>query len=260
MSAPRGFDLCRAAMAVTGISAPEQSVLLTLAVMANVDARCWPGINGPAGLTGKTKLSERTVQRAVQGLKDAGHINWVDIPGRGRTYVVHPRHSDTSAEPAPVTVTPRQTDTRHSDTPVTVTPTPVTVTPKQPRTTNTSPVASQPTRSRARKAPAFVPPSDIPESEWEGFEEMRNRIGKPMTPRARDLAIARLRQLAEDGYPPGDVLNHSILNNYQGLFAPRDDRNGQRNGTGQLRNGGSASGYGVTVDAFADFVREASAH
>jgi len=71
-----GFDLCRAAMNVEGISAPEQSVLNVLAIMANDEARCWPGINGPTGLTGKTKLSERSVQRAVQALKDAGHINW----------------------------------------------------------------------------------------------------------------------------------------------------------------------------------------
>jgi hypothetical protein len=120
-----GFDLCRAAMSVVGISAPEQSVLNVLAVMANDEARCWPGINGPTGLTGKTKLSERSVQRAVQALKDAGHINWQDLPGRGRIYLVHPRQSDT-----PATVTPR-----HTVTPVREAPTPATVAPKLPRTT-----------------------------------------------------------------------------------------------------------------------------
>lgn len=136
-----GFDLCRAAMSVEGITAPEQSVLTVLAIMSNDEAKCWPGINGPAGLTGKTKLSERTVQRAVQGLKDAGHIGWEEKSGKGRTYTVHPRQG--------VTPNPRQADTRHSDTPVTETPTPVTVTPNLPVTTITSPVASQPTRTRA---------------------------------------------------------------------------------------------------------------
>jgi len=120
-----GFDLCRAAMSVVGISAPEQAVLNVLAIMANDEARCWPGINGPTGLTGKTKLSERSVQRAVQALKDAGHINWQDLPGRGRIYLVHPRQSDT-----PATVAPRQTVT-----PVRETATPATVAPKLPRTT-----------------------------------------------------------------------------------------------------------------------------
>lgn len=157
-----GFDLCRAAMSVEGTTAPEQSVLLVLAIMANEDRQCWPGINGPNGLTGKTKLSERTVQRAVQGLKDAGHISWVEKPGRGRIYVVHPRHSDTPKEATPAAVTPRQADTRQSGTPVTVTPTPVTVTPKQPRTTNTSTDASHPPRSREPK----LKPSRLPD-DWQ---------------------------------------------------------------------------------------------
>jgi len=129
-----GFDLCRAAMCVEGISAPEQSVLNVLAIMANDEARCWPGINGPTGLTGKTKLSERSVQRAVQALKDAGHINWQDLPGRGRIYLVHPRQSGT-----PATVTPRQRVT-----PVREAPTPVTVAPKLPRTTIPPKVAGKP--------------------------------------------------------------------------------------------------------------------
>lgn len=86
--------------------------------------------------------------------------------------------------------------------------------------------ASLSSEKRGRKAPAFVPPSDIPESEWDAFEDMRRKIGKPMTDKARSLAVDRLRKLAEAGWPPGDVLNHSILNNYQGLFPPKDDRNG----------------------------------
>ena len=93
------------------------------------------------------------------------------------------------------------------------------------RTRSSTKASPSPKKSAA--APPFVPPSDIPEAEWDGFEEMRKRIGKPMTAKARDLAIARLRLLAEDGHPPGDVLNHSILNNYQGLFPPKDQRHGQ---------------------------------
>lgn len=136
-------------MAVADISAPEQGVLLVLCVMANDEAKCWPGINGAAGLTGKTKLSERTVQRAVQGLKEKGHISWVDIDGKGRIYTVAPRQADT---PTPVTATPRQ-----SGTPVTVAPTPATVTPKLPRTTITPKKASPPLGSRAPKRATAIP-------------------------------------------------------------------------------------------------------
>jgi hypothetical protein len=156
-----GFDLCRAAMTVEGITAPEQSVLLVLAVMANDDAQCWPPINGATGLTSKTKLSERTVQRAVQGLKDADHINWVDKPGRGRTYVVHPRQAGTSRESTPVTETPVSVTPRHSDTPVTVTPTPVTVTPKLPVTTNIPQKASPSSVARTQKQRGTMVPADF---------------------------------------------------------------------------------------------------
>ena len=221
-----GFDLCRAAMAVDGTTAPEQSVLLVLAIMANDDRQCWPGINGANGLTGKTKLSERTVQRAVQGLKDAGHISWIDKPGRGRVYVVHPRQSDTPTEATPAAVTPRHSDTRQRDTPVTVAPTPVTVTPKQPRTTTTSTDASHPKRSRALKHPAFVLPDDMPAEAWSSFEQMRKATRKPLTDDARYLAVGRLRTLRKQGHDPTAVLNHSTLNNYQGLFPPKDDNHG----------------------------------
>lgn len=122
-----GFELQRAALAVDGVSGPEKAVLLVLSMMAGKHAKAWPPIGGPTGLTAKCSLSERTVQRAIQSLKDAGHISREEILGRGVVYTVHPRQSDA---PTPVTVTPRQ-----SDAPVTVAATPVTVAPKQPVTT-----------------------------------------------------------------------------------------------------------------------------
>lgn len=214
-----GFDLCRAAIAVEGISAPEQSVLTTLAIMANGDAQCWPGI---AGLVAKTKLSERTVQRSLQGLKEAGHINWVEKPGRGRIYIVHPRHSGTPNEATPATATPRQPDTRQSGTPVTVAPTPATVAPKQPRTTISQKTTSS-SNSREADAGGFTLPAD----EWRDYEVMRRSIRKPMTDGIRRKAVQRLRELQADGYPPGAVLSHSTLNSYQGLFPPKDQQNGR---------------------------------
>lgn len=208
MSGLHGFDLCRAAMAAPGVTAPERSVLMVLAIMANAEAKCWPPINDSedgAGLTSRCVLSERAVQRAIQQLVKLGYISRRQLR-HGVIYTVHP-----VVELTPVTGTGVSETAR-----------PATQTPKKPKTT-TSP-ASPPKKTR-RAVVAFVPPSDIPEAEWEGFEEMRRRIGKPMTSKARDLAIARLRRLAEDGYPPGDVLNHSTLNNYQGLFPPKDHRN-----------------------------------
>lgn len=74
----------------------------------------------------------------------------------------------------------------------------------------------------------FSLPDDIPADLFAEFEAMRNRIRKPLTDHGRRLAVDRLHELAADGWPPGQVLNHSILNNYQGLFPPKEIRNGKR--------------------------------
>lgn len=84
-------------------------------------------------------------------------------------------------------------------------------------------------KPRARKADDFELPERIPAEPWEQFVAMRKRIGKPMTAHAMTLAVNKLDELADAGWPPGDVLNNSTLNSYQGLFPPKDHRNGQRN-------------------------------
>lgn len=220
-----GFDLCRAAVAVEGISAPEQSVLMVLAIMADKQAQCWPSVSG---LVSRTKLSERAVQNAVKALTAAGHLTRFERPGRGVIYTLHPQSADkVEASRSPAPPAPRTSCAPHDVRPASPAPSPAPPAPKQPRTT-TSPKASPSPKRAPAAAVAFVPPSDIPEAEWEAFEDMRRRIKKPMTDKARSLAVERLRQLADDGWPPGVVLNHSTLNNYQGLFPPQDRRNGNR--------------------------------
>lgn len=97
----------------------------------------------------------------------------------------------------------------------------------QKRDTDTvkEPVLSE-AKASSRSRAKFILPSDIPAEPWADYEDMRKRMGKPMTDKARVLAVNRLRKLRdEDGWPPGDVLNNSTLNSYQGLFpppAPRD--------------------------------------
>lgn len=139
-----GFDLCRAALAVSNITAPEQSVLMVLAIMANSSAQCWPSI---AGLVAKTKLSERAVQNAVKALVQAKHITRDERKGRGVVYTVHPCTSDTPAQDAP----PQEVR------PAGGAPTPAPRAPKQPRTTIPQ-KASPSSGSRATTVPAdFVP-------------------------------------------------------------------------------------------------------
>ena len=94
--------------------------------------------------------------------------------------------------------------------------------------------ASPPSVTRARKpATTFVVPSDIPEAEWEAFDEMRRKgkASKAWTDKARQLAVNELRRLAEAGHPPGEVLNQSTLNGWTGVY-PLKDRNNAGNRQG----------------------------
>lgn len=122
------------------------------------------------------------------------------------------------------------------------------------------PIPQKATPSSGKRANKFTLPPDIPADEWRDFEEMRRVTRKPMTDSIRNKCVARLRKLAEHGFPPGEVLSHSTLNNYQGLFPPKDDQNGRPTTNGMAgHRGHSASGHGSTVDAAQRFLARHSA-
>lgn len=78
----------------------------------------------------------------------------------------------------------------------------------------------------------FVLPADIPAEQWAGFEDMRRRMKKPLSDRARSLAVTELRRLRdEEGWPPGEVLNHCVMNSYQGIFPPKRNHGNERRNT-----------------------------
>lgn len=81
-----------------------------------------------------------------------------------------------------------------------------------------------PQKINPKKSPPLSPPSWVPAVEWAAFEEMRQRIRKPLTDRARELAIGELAKLREAGHAPADVLNWAVMNSYQGLFPPPANR------------------------------------
>jgi hypothetical protein len=72
----------------------------------------------------------------------------------------------------------------------------------------------------------FFLPADIPAEPWAAWLEARKKIRKSPTDHAKSLAVAELRRLRdEEGWPPGDVLNHCTMNSYQGIFPPRKKTN-----------------------------------
>lgn len=68
------------------------------------------------------------------------------------------------------------------------------------------------------KAVAFEPPAWVPLEAWKAYNDMRARIRKPFTDRARELAVAKLAHLKAQGHDPLRVLEQSVLNAWAGLF------------------------------------------
>jgi uncharacterized protein YdaU (DUF1376 family) len=68
----------------------------------------------------------------------------------------------------------------------------------------------------------FELPAGVPKKAWIAFEEMRQRIGKPLTPVARKLAAKRLKEVCELGLNPEEVIYESVLNSWPSFYPPRD--------------------------------------
>jgi biotin operon repressor len=213
----RGFDRIRAAYEAPGLDEHERAVLVLLAFMANeADDQARPSI---AYIVEKTGKGERTVQRAIQRLKAAGHI--VRKQQRyGVIYTVRPLAEPLT--PAPQTGVP---ETGVSETGVSEG--------VQTRTTDTQtekrtekPQKASPSSVGASVRASVEIPDWVPADEWNGWAEMRKRIRKPLdSDRAIKIAITTLRKLAEDGHPPGEVLDQSTLNKWPGLYPIKDRRN-----------------------------------
>ena len=71
---------------------------------------------------------------------------------------------------------------------------------------------------------------------WIQFVEMRNSIKKPLTENAVKLI---LKKLVSYGQRANDSLEYSIIGNYQGLFAPKEQAVTQTQQPQQRRRFGS---------------------
>jgi len=80
-------------------------------------------------------------------------------------------------------------------------------------------------KNREKQKEAQAPlPEWLPKEEWEGFLEMRKTIKKPVTPLARKNLITKLDQFRSKGYDLKEVLGKSIINCWQDVFPPRENR------------------------------------
>ncbi len=71
------------------------------------------------------------------------------------------------------------------------------------------------------------PPPGVTDECWNGFLAHRRAMPKAgkFTPYAYKLLCNRLAELAEDGHPPGALLDEAIARNWITVFPPKDARN-----------------------------------
>ena len=139
------------------LSSTEKLVLLALADCANDEGECWPSI---ATIGRKACIGERSVQRSIQSLKEAGHLSRKEVVGKGCRYHIHPRHNVTPATVSRVT--------NETVPPPQCRPTPATVAPK-PSLNHQEPSNNKDTRARALPAdwfPVLTPASQRIVDSW----------------------------------------------------------------------------------------------
>lgn len=71
------------------------------------------------------------------------------------------------------------------------------------------------------KSIAASPPDWLPDKAWADYIAMRKSIRKPLTDRAKELAVSELEKLRNQGHSPQAVLEQSIFHSWQGLFPLR---------------------------------------
>jgi uncharacterized protein YdaU (DUF1376 family) len=94
------------------------------------------------------------------------------------------------------------------------------------------------------KTSAFVLPEWVGPEVWAAFEEMRKKIKKPMTDRARQNIIAKLAEFKSQGHDPTIVLDNSITGSWQDVYEPKNKgaQHAGQQGAGKNNSHGNKSG------------------
>lgn len=79
----------------------------------------------------------------------------------------------------------------------------------------------QPKAKPKETGSTFVTPLWVDQQLWDDFIDMRKKIKKPATDRAKQLLINELQKLIEQGYSQQDVIGNSIRNGWQDFYAPK---------------------------------------
>lgn len=89
---------------------------------------------------------------------------------------------------------------------------------------------------------------EVPLDAMRDFREMRVKIGAPMTARAEEMIVNKLKAIWEkDGHAPADVLNQSTERGWRGVFPLKEDSNGSQS-RGNRNGADNRDGFQRAID------------
>jgi len=71
-------------------------------------------------------------------------------------------------------------------------------------------------------------PGWLPQESWQGFVEMRQKIRKPMTPRAVSMILKKLEGFMQSGQDVAAILDQSVVKSWQDVFPVRQQYQAQQ--------------------------------
>jgi uncharacterized protein YdaU (DUF1376 family) len=77
-----------------------------------------------------------------------------------------------------------------------------------------------PLKTKTKAASAFVLPEWVDSEAWAGYVEMRQKSRRPLTDRAKGLAVKDLEALRSNGQDPIAVLDMATMKSWMGLYPP----------------------------------------
>ncbi len=201
----------------------ERFVLLALADYANDAGECWPAINSVAR---KCCLTERGVQKILRRLEDDGWLKTVVGGGRHgcSKYTINPERCSGVSEVRGRTRV-QKTPNQSAENPEHGSPEP-------------SKNHQEPSKKDAREVLPILS-EVLSDGTARDFIAHRKALRKPLTPRAADLIVGRLRECRD----PDAVANASIMNGWQGVFPEREQAG--------ARPGPAGGGYDAQADRWA---------
>ncbi len=81
------------------------------------------------------------------------------------------------------------------------------------------------TETEKRQKAFFLIPDWINEKTWNDYLEMRVKIKKPATKRAKELIVSKLEKFRNSGHDVEKILEQSIMNNWQDIYEVKQKGN-----------------------------------